>query len=343
MKYVNDWATRSAITAILLVTLAAGACSKTPTAPTPEPPPPPPPPPVVANPPSLSCGSTILRSTVNAGGLAVSFDTPAASDGQGSVTVACDPQSGRTFPIGTTAVTCTATDSLNRTGSCSFNITVAKIPQLSRTRFLAFGDSVTAGEVTFPVGTLLRSGGITRQVVVPSAAYPTILIKALQARYTAQADAIIVANYGAGGEKAIEARDRFFAALNIVRPEVVLMMQGYNDIPGGMNGAASGAASEMRVMAAEARLRGMRVFIATLAPPRPNGNRTIGQIFIDDYNNRMRDLAAREGAVLVDVYAGLLPDVTRYIGVDGLHPTEAGYAKIADLFFTAIQNTLEVR
>ena len=57
----------------------------------------------------------------------------------------------------------------------------------------------------------------------------------------------------------------------------------------------------------------------------------------------MRDLAAREGAVLVDVYAGLLPDVTRYIGVDGLHPTEAGYAKIADIFFQAIQSNFEVR
>ena len=64
----------------------------------------------------------------------------------------------------------------------------------------------------------------------------------------------------------------------------------------------------------------MRVFIATLLPPRPGGNRTIGQVYIDDYNNRMRDLAASEGAVLVDIYAALLPDVTRYIGVDGLHP-----------------------
>jgi len=35
--------------------------------------------------------------------------------------------------------------------------------------------------------------------------------------------------------------------------------------------------------------------------------------------------------------------VNRYIGVDGLHPNEAGYAKIADLFFQAIQANLEVR
>ncbi len=120
-------------------------------------------------------------------------------------------------------------------------------------------------------------------------------------------------------------------------------MHGHNDIPGGLDGAASGAASEMRIMAAEARNRGMRVFIATVCPPRPGGNRTIDQVFIDDYNNRMRALAASEGAVLVDVYAGLLTDVNRYIGVDGLHPTENGYAKIADLFFQAIQANFEVR
>ena len=31
-----------------------------------------------------------------------------------------------------------------------------------------------------------------------------------------------------------------------------------------------------------------------------------------------------------------------YIGVDGLHPTEVGYAKIAEIFMNAIKNTLEV-
>ncbi len=286
----------------------------------------------------------VSRATVNAAGLAVSYETPAVSDGQGSVSVTCSPSSGETFPIGTTAVTCTATDTLNRTGTCSFNVTVSKLATLSRTRFLAFGDSITAGEVTFPVGgSLVGAQRITRQVVVTGAAYPTLLLRTLQGRYASQADVINVSNHGVSGEKAINARARFLSALNVVRPEVVLLMQGYNDIQGGLDGAASGAASEMRIMASEARLRGMRVLLATLAPPRPGGNRAIGQIFIDDYNNRMRDLAAREGAVLVDVYAGLLPDVNRYIGVDGLHPTEVGYAKIADIFFQAIQNTFEVR
>ena len=319
------------------LTLVLGAACSSPTAPTPPPPPPP-----VADAPLLSCVEGVSRATVNATGIAVSFDTPSATGGEGSVSVTCSPSSGETFPIGVTAVKCTATDSLNRTASCEFPITVSKLAQLSKTRFLAFGDSITAGEVTFPLGSS-RIGAITRQVVVPSAAYPTILAKTLQGRYSSQADAITVANYGVSGEKAINARNRFFEALNIVRPDVVLLFHGHNDIPGGLDGAASGAASEMRIMASEARLRGMRVFIATLSPPRPGGNKVIDQIFIDDFNNRMRALAASEGAVLVDVYAGLLTDVTRYIGVDGLHPTEAGYSKIADIFFQAIQSNFEVR
>ena len=75
--------------------------------------------------------------------MAISFDTPPVKDGQGSVSVVCSPSSGETFPIGTTEVKCTATDSLNRKGECSFNVTVSKLAQLSKTRYLAFGDSIT--------------------------------------------------------------------------------------------------------------------------------------------------------------------------------------------------------
>jgi hypothetical protein len=43
----------------------------------------------------------------------------------GNVTVACVPASGSTFPVGTTTVTCTATDANNQTAMCSFTVTVA--------------------------------------------------------------------------------------------------------------------------------------------------------------------------------------------------------------------------
>lgn len=272
----------------------------------------------------------------------VTFATPSAGGGQAPVTVACAPASGSSFPLGPTTVTCTATDAASQTASCSFTIAVTKAAQLQRTRLLAFGDSITAGEVTAPVTTSLSTTmAIVPLVLVPSAAYPTVLTQQLKAQYPLQAGAIVVANYGKPGERAADARTRFIQALNTENPEAVLLMEGYNDIPGGADGAASAAANEIRAMAQEARLRGMRVFIATLAPGRPGGSKTIDAFLIYDYNTRMRSAAASEGAVLVDVYNALLPGVNTYIGIDGLHPNETGYAKIAETFFNSIRAALE--
>ena len=60
-------------------------------------------------------------------------------------------------------------------------------------------------------------------------------------------------------------------------------------------------------------------------------------------NDEVRVIAAGEGATLVDLYTALASDVTRYIGVDGLHPTEAGYRRMADEFFARIRETMETR
>lgn len=325
---------RRLLSCTVLILAFAGGCS-TPTEPTPPPPPPPP------EAPLLSCEEGVAQGTVNTQGLAVSFPTPVATRGQSPVNVVCSPASGSMFPIGQTTVTCTATDALNRTASCEFRVSVTRLPQLSRVRFMAFGDSITAGEVTFPGSTAGLTSGT--QVVVPSAAYPTVLERLLRTRYQFQGNAITVANHGIGGEKAIDARNRFFSLMNSLRPEVVLILTGHNDIPSGADGAASTAANEVRIFAAEAKLRGARVFIATPVPGRPGGNRTISTFLLVDYANRMRVVASQEGAVLVDLYAQMLPDVFRYIGVDGLHPNEAGYTRIAELFYQAIQADLEVR
>lgn len=246
------------------------------------------------------------------------------------------------FPVGETTVSCKATDALNREAACEFRVTITKAPQVQRVRFMAFGDSITAGEVTLPGSTAsVPTSG--KQVVVPAAAYPVVLQRLLRTRYSFQSDQITVSNQGVGGEKAIDARNRFFAVLNSLRPEVVLILSGHNDIPTGADGAASGAANEVRIMAQGAKVQGARVFIGTPVPGRPGGNKTINPVLLVDYANRMRAIASQEGAVLVDLHALMLPDVFRYIGVDGLHPNEAGYSRIAELFYEAIQRELEVR
>jgi lysophospholipase L1-like esterase len=338
MGIVRNLATVRSVVLTLAVVVLAASCSSNPTTPTPPPPPPP-----VADPPSLACGEGVSRATINTSGMPVNYDTPPVSGGQGSVSVSCSPQSGETFPLGTTEVKCTATDTLNRTGSCTFNVTVSKLAQLSRVKYFAFGDSITAGEITVPIGgSLIGAAAIHKQVVVPGSSYPAVLQRTLQGRYSSQAGEISVANYGLGGEKTINARDRFIAGLNAVRPEVVIILEGANDIPGGADGAASSAANEVRIMADEAQRRGMRVFIGTPVPGKP-GNKQISTFLLVDYANRMRQVAAQSGATLIDFYALMLPEADRLIGVDGLHPNELGYIRMADIVFQAIQSAFEVR
>jgi lysophospholipase L1-like esterase len=42
-------------------------------------------------------------------------------------------------------------------------------------------------------------------------------------------------------------------------------------------------------------------------------------------------------------HAALLPGVDSYIGIDGLHPTEIGYRRMAETFYAAVVSDLEVK
>jgi len=50
-----------------------------------------------------------------------------------------------------------------------------------------------------------------------------------------------------------------------------------------------------------------------------------------------------EGATLVDLYTPMSADVKRYIGADGLHPTEAGFTIMAQTFAAVIQSKFELK
>src|SRR5262249_6121720 len=53
----------------------------------------------------------------------LSYATPAATDNCPGATTSCAPPSGSAFPIGTTTVTCTATDTSGNSTSCIFTVT----------------------------------------------------------------------------------------------------------------------------------------------------------------------------------------------------------------------------
>ena len=60
----------------------------------------------------------------SAEGVAVSFELPSASDEGGIASESCSPASGSMFAIGTTTVTCTATDSAGNSASTHFDVGV---------------------------------------------------------------------------------------------------------------------------------------------------------------------------------------------------------------------------
>jgi lysophospholipase L1-like esterase len=260
------------------------------------------------------------------------------------VQVSCTRASGSTFPVGTTEVQCTATDAASVSRSCSFNVVVAPPPpQLSRTRFLAFGDSTTAGEVPEATSSAF-SGDVPnyKLVIVPAVAYPTQLLSLLRARYTAQVSVLEVINSGVPSEWAEDAVRRLPGVMSNVRPQAVLLLHGINDLAALGTPGVQRAWRAIDTMAKEIRGRGARTFLATLPPSRP-GPKAVPSALIQSLNSNIRDTARGEGAVLVDVFGALSTDVNRYMSFDGLHPSEAGYRKIADTFYEAIRLDLEVR
>ena len=75
--------------------------------------------------------------------------------------------------------------------------------------------------------------------------------------------------------------------------------------------------------------------LATLPPQRPGrGSKATAPDILDEYNRKLRAIAIKRDAQLIDVNA-LLP--VSLIGQDGLHPTEAGYDRLAEIFFEAIR------
>ena len=76
------------------------------------------------SPPVLTVPAGIVANATGPGGATVSFLASAIDDVDGSVVVTCLPPAGATFVIGTTAVTCMASDTAGNIASASFDVQV---------------------------------------------------------------------------------------------------------------------------------------------------------------------------------------------------------------------------
>jgi lysophospholipase L1-like esterase len=202
-------------------------------------------------------------------------------------------------------------------------------PRLGKLRYVAFGDSLTEGTVSAPITFTLTT--------VPYA-YPARLNDALHARYTAQPE-IVVFNEGKAGEFALDGKVRLPDAIKADTPDVVLLMEGANEISLLGRKGISRAVGALEDMIKDTQRRGVIVRVATLPPQRAGGVRADGAPYIDELNAQIRKTALDEGATLVDVGAQL--DLS-FVGGDGLHLTEAGYTRLAEIFATAIRAAFEL-
>jgi lysophospholipase L1-like esterase len=317
---------------ILTAISAVGCASSSAAAPTPPPPPTDPYP----NGPQISCPASTTVQSTNGQPVVVPYASATATGGAPPVTVSCTPAAATTFPIGASSVACTATDARQRTASCSFTISVTTPPKLSVTSFLAFGDSMTAGEVVSE-GSI---NGYRPLLVDPSKSYPTDLFADLTARYTTQT--VSVSNQGQSGEKAVAATHRLSGLMATRQYDAVLLMEGANDLLNEDSVQMLAAANAMQFMVRDAKSRGLKVLLATLPPQDPSGFRgREGAALVAPYNNALATVAANESIPLVDVYQAFGANFSGLIDSDGLHPTPAGYQKIADTFFAAIKQNLE--
>ncbi len=200
---------------------------------------------------------------------------------------------------------------------------------LGVTRILAFGDSMTEGTTSAPLPAAALTAGKPES-------YPYKLQTRMTEIYTSQTVAVL--NGGSAGRQATTDGTRFDAALSEAKPELVLLLEGANDLntPGASVNATVNA---MEDMVRNAQNRGAFVMLATLPPERTGpGSKAANPAFLTRYNDELRKMAAKKGAQLVDVNAHFPLDL---IGQDGLHPTEAGYQRLAEIFFDAIKAKYE--
>ena len=202
-------------------------------------------------------------------------------------------------------------------------------PRLAKARFVAFGDSLTEGVVSAP---------LTLTLVDIPRAYPARLAEALRARYYDQTD-IVVLNEGKAGEFALDGKVRLPDVIKADTPQVVLLMEGANEINVLGRRGVSRAVGALEDMIKDATRRGCLVFVATLPPQRASGINGSGAPYVEELNAQIRKTAADEGATLVDVYPQFDPSL---VGQDGLHLTEPGYVRLGAIFADAIRQAFEM-
>jgi lysophospholipase L1-like esterase len=179
----------------------------------------------------------------------------------------------------------------------------------SGANILAFGDSITAGDRStvggYPhiLGWMLNNGG-----------RPSLVI-----------------NKGISGEDTPAGAKRFASVLASFPADLVLIMEGTNDILHGIG--VEETRQNLQKMIDISRARGVTPILSTLTP----SNRAISEaLILHVWNPMISSLARRNRVKLIDPYTTMLTNWSAS-NVDGLHPNDFGYITIATTWYSTIR------
>jgi lysophospholipase L1-like esterase len=210
---------------------------------------------------------------------------------------------------------------------------------LGATRFVAFGDSITWGAYSSWDPRFLfaaANGGYVERLQAGLNSYH-------------QPQQFTVFNEGVGGEwaSASQTLARFRSVLTNRRPQVVLLLEGINDLNSGVD--IPTVVSGLSQLVTAATSAGIPVLVATMfqtyevADPDPTKPlRLNAATLVPEFNRQVRAMvSARLNVHLVDLEPVM--GERRFVGNDGLHLTDQGFEVMASTFLAAIEKAFPVR
>lgn len=172
----------------------------------------------------------------------------------------------------------------------------------------AFGDSITAGDGS-------NSGG-----------YPP----KLEGLLASNGKPSVVANFGHSGEQTPQGVNRFDAVLASFPTNIILIMEGTNDVQVGIS--VETTKFNLQTMITKAKAANVIPVLATLTPNDRVGSPTL---IPATWNPMIAALASSNGIKLADHYAATAP-TWGSLNDDGVHPNDSGYQVLASTWYAAI-------
>jgi lysophospholipase L1-like esterase len=160
---------------------------------------------------------------------------------------------------------------------------------------------------------------------------------------------------GIGGQTTPQMLIRFRPDVIALRPKVVVILAGTNDIAGNTGPMTlEEIEGNLASMAELARVHGIKVVLSSVTPVYDGGHNAEGQpLVMTDrrppekilaLNAWIKKYAAGHHDVYLDYFSAMVDEqgfMKKDLSVDGLHPNKAGYALMAPLAEKAIERALQ--